>query len=139
MFAIQPELLYAQKGATLNLSAEGETATGSFEINYVEIPVLAALTFAPRGNVRPFVFGGPAFGIKVGARAEVVDEELEGFDESLKDIDVGVVVGAGAELSRFILEARYNFGLSELNDDPEPGEPVIKNRAFSVLVGVRFP
>ena len=41
---------------------------------------------------------------------------------------------AGVEVSRFIIEGRYNMGLTNVAKEGDE----VKNRAFSVLAGVRF-
>jgi aspartyl-tRNA(Asn)/glutamyl-tRNA(Gln) amidotransferase subunit A len=59
-------------------------------------------------------------------------EELTG--ETLKSFDLGLVVGAGVEFGRALVEGRYTHGLLETGD----GDDSPKNRVFSVLVGFRF-
>lgn len=142
MFSVQPEALYAQKGTLFELSSVAASAKISFEIDYLEIPVLGYLSFAPDAMVRPFVFGGPFVGIKTRASAVgefgSTREDFEGFDELIRSNDAGVAVGGGVEIGRLSVEARYHVGLRDINAEPEPGDPKLKTRAFSVLVGMRF-
>lgn len=138
LFSVQPEMLFAQKGTTLDVTFRGVTVESSIDIDYLEIPVLGAFSFQPQQRVRPFVFAGPAFGIRLRAEAEVAGQELEGFDEGIRNWEAGLVFGGGVEISRLSVEARYNVGLTDLSEEREPGDPELKNRAFSVLVGVRF-
>jgi len=140
MFSIQPEVLFVQKGAAFDVSRGGRTIEGHMEIDYVEIPVLAAVSFVPQGTVRPFVFGGPAVGIKTRARAEAAGREFDDFEDGIEDSEVGLVFGAGVEVSRFLVEARDSVGLSDIgvHDGDEDDLPGLKTRVFSVLAGVGF-
>jgi hypothetical protein len=51
--------------------------------------------------------------------------------------DVGVVIGAGVEITRLILEARYEWGFLAINKQFADIEE-IKTRTFTLLVGIRF-
>ena len=53
--AIQPEVLWVQKGA----SGTSEGANLTFQLDYLEIPILANFRFSPENRIRPFVFTGP--------------------------------------------------------------------------------
>ena len=129
MFSIQPEVLYAQKGAKL----EGGGETGKVKLDYLEIPILGVISLGSGGS-SPYIVIGPSFGVKMNAKLEVGGQEETDFDDEVKKGDVGLVLGAGAKLSRFLVEARYNLGLTNV---AEAGDEV-KNRAFSFLVGVGF-
>ena len=48
---------------------------------------------------------------------------------------MSLAVGAGVDMGRFRLDARYNWGLSRLNTDTRAGFE-IKSREFTVLAGV---
>ncbi len=47
--------------------------------------------------------------------------------------------GGGIERDRFLLEARYTLGLTDMATDFYFHEDTLKNRAFSVMIGVRLP
>ena len=76
MFSLQPELLFTMKGSKYD---EEDTETdedgwqsyykyeGSWNLNYLEIPVLAKLKIPMEGNIKPNVFMGPALGINISA------------------------------------------------------------------------
>jgi hypothetical protein len=115
--AVQPEILYTQKGAEL------EAATNPFEyrFSYVEVPLLWKLTLAGRDAAfRPNLYAGPFVGVKVGAQVETYhDRGQEESDEvslpSARGIDAGIAAGIGADLSlgpgRILVDIRYEKSL----------------------------
>ncbi len=145
--SLQTELLYVQKGGGGEVSIPGEgSASIDLELDYVEVPVLLRLA-VPVGLFRSYIFAGPAVSFEVGCqvRFEVLGESEtedceDDFDRSTTD--VGVMAGAGFALpvgiGRILLEARYNVGLVNLEDDPE-GNNDIKNRALNVFAGFSIP
>lgn len=139
VFAIQPELLWVQKGAKATDSSGGGTSSGSFEIDYVELPLLGRFIARPRGSVRPYVMVGPVVGYRASAKVTSTSggrTEASDFKDETKDTDVGVVFGAGLKAGLFVVEARYTLGLTDIAKHPSEGSDKIKNKGFLVLVGI---
>lgn len=143
-FAVQPELLYAQKGVegTFTDDETGERVKLTLKNDYVEMPVLARYTFPLRAPIRPFVLAGPSFALSANCEAEGSSGGVSASVDcdrfaSLNDFDVGGIAGAGLEMpvgrNAVTLGARYEFGFSEVFD-----ESTAKNRAWSILLGIRF-
>ena len=134
--ALQTEALYSQQGAEI----EEQGASGSIELDYVTVPVLLRVSSAPSGQASFHVFGGPSLGFRVRARSSGSFEgetSSEDISDDVERFDLGVTTGAGVEIGRLTIDGRYTWGLSNLNKD-ESDELEIKNRVFSVMVGVRF-
>ncbi|HET8808650.1 MAG TPA: porin family protein [Flavobacteriaceae bacterium] len=115
-FAIQPELLYSQQGADFDL--------GEFDLSYVNVPIILKYYLVKGLNIQV----GPQFGF-------VVDDNLgEIFDDfDNNDFDTSGVVGLGYDFPFGIrLDARYNFGLTEISDNGG------KNSVVSLAVGFSF-
>lgn len=133
-FSVQPEVLYSQKGAKAKEGGDEIT----LELDYLDIPVLARVTAGgPTGLV---LFGGPSFGFKVRARSKLdVGGTKEDTDigSDVETFDLGLVVGAGLQSRSILVDARYQWGLSNINKD-EFDATEVKNRVFSVLLGFRF-
>ena len=60
------------------------------------------------------------------------------FDE-LTSMDLGAVAGAGASIATsgslsVSVDAVYNLGLSSISESDD-----VKNRAFSIMAGIRIP
>jgi hypothetical protein len=131
--AIQPEVLFATKGAT---ATDGINEL-RIQLSYVDIPILARVTPAPD---KPFYFlVGPSVNFNTSATAvDLVPEEMEeDIKDDIKGTEFGLVFGAGVTIRRFLLEGRYIAGLSNIADNPDIVESV-RNRGIAILAGVRF-
>jgi len=143
VLSIQPEFLYLQKG--MQESEQGVDVT--FAIDYVEIPVLLRINVPVEGNIAPYFLVGPAVAFKAGCEIRGEDQGVEvtvDCDEAeveIKSMDLGGVVGVGLSFGagpgNFHVGARYNYGLTILDDSGEDDD--VKSRAFSFLAGYSFP
>ena len=142
-FFVQPEILYAPKGA--KESEAGAEAT--FELDYLEIPVLFGAEFPIGEGLTPRVFAGPEVAFEIGC--QVTGEEggvsasfdCEDLGLETKSVDFGLVFGAGVGIPlggfELILDGRYDLGLTNIDDSGEEGS--VKNRAWQFMAGVGFP
>jgi len=122
-WAIQPELVYSSQGMTQQLAGE----EFEWKINYVNIPVMVQYMF--EGGFR--VQAGPQLGILTSAEIEDTD-----IDDNLNKIDFSLGFGFGYKSSSgFGVDARYNLGLSNINDN---GSNDIMNRVLQVGVFYQF-
>jgi opacity protein-like surface antigen len=137
--AAQPEVLYAHKG--VNLDLDGETI-GAYHLSYIEIPVLARAGFRVTPNLAPYLLFGPEFGILLTAELENSRGEFSDSKDGLKTTDVGLVFGGGVAIDiaaikgTINVEARYDLGLTDINDTGAGG--FVKNRAFFVMLGYQY-
>lgn len=143
-FSIQPEVLYSMKGAQLNYNnALMGSGKYRFNLNYVEVPVLAVFNVAKNFNIHA---GGYAAYL---ASVKVKDVDNEGnvnhVDELNKDnfqtFDYGLIGGIGFDISNVTLGARYNYGLKEIGKSGTFAGEVAnnaKNSAVSIYVGFAF-
>ena len=70
--------------------------------------------------------------------ATVGGEEVDvDIDEDVEDFDFGIVGGLEYAIGRFSIDARYTFGLTDLNG-AEGDDTKAKNRVLSVMAGWRF-
>lgn len=143
-FFIQPEVLYAPKGA--KESEFGAEVT--IGLDYIEIPLLFGAEFGVGQGLTPRVFAGPSVAFEVScklsgefegisASADCSEEEIE-----TKSVDFGLVFGAGLGIPvggfEIIIDGRYDLGLTNINDsDLDDGS--VKNRAWQFMAGVGFP
>jgi len=145
MFAIQPEVLYSQKG----IKVEDVGATAKFKLDYIEVPVLFKVNIPIEGSkVRPSVYAGPAVALKasckvsgsLGGVSVDVDCDDPSIDVPVKSTDFGVAFGGGIAFdvggAEVGVDVRYTLGLSKVSDDPDPFD--IKNRVISIMGTVGF-
>ena len=142
-WAVQLEILYSSKGSSEEFEITDEegvsagTATGTFKLDYIEIPLLAR--FSPSGGPI-FLIAGPSFAFKTSGQFTLegvpdADDDLEWITDS----DLGLSIGLGAAANSFIgpveFDLRYTWGMTNLNDG-EGAE--FKNRALLATVGLIF-
>ncbi|MEO5776183.1 MAG: porin family protein [Flavobacterium sp.] len=116
-FHVQPELLYSMEGAD-----NDET-----NLDFIRIPVMAKFFVGEGFNLQ----AGPEFAFVAGGGA---------IKDSLKSMDFGLGLGAAYEMSSGLMfDARYNLGLSDLNDDAVAfGDAKITTTSFQIGLGYRF-
>jgi hypothetical protein len=129
--ALQPEFLYSRKGSVSNLIQGTSGVDSDNKLTYFDIPVLFRWQIIKFLNIH----AGPQFSILTKA---VTDDgtTTEDIKDELKNSDVGLIVGAEANLPlRLNLTARYVFGLTDVSnvEDIE-----IKNSTFQLTLGIRL-
>ena len=141
-FAIEPEVLFAQKG----VKSSDATSTANLKLSYVEVPVLLKFRFpgTSGGVVVPHLYAGPYLGFKAGCRVSGTDGTLtvsgkcesQPFDVKVKSTDFGATFGGGVDVGRAIIDVRYDLGLSKIGNNTSNND--VKNRVFYLLAGWTF-
>jgi hypothetical protein len=159
MFSVQAEVLYDTKGAKFEYTdpTSNEEETVNFNLNYINIPIMAKATF---GDAIKF-FGeiGPTIGFLMSAKydgeTEYTSYEIDPNDplnlietkvkykDSFKGTDFGLVIGAGAVIPagnlNLLADLRYNFSLGTIAEEPETGDAGdLKNGVISINLGLLF-
>ncbi|MBL3656896.1 porin family protein [Fulvivirga sediminis] len=139
-FAIQPELLYATKGASTEYGSNDVfdiDGKADFNLNYIELPVLATFKLgdAVDINVGPYV--SYLVGTSIDSDDDIFGENSYDLDrDDFKKFDYGLSGGVGFNFSAITLGARYNYGLAEIadSDDAEFFLGDAKNSSATVFV-----
>lgn len=121
--AIVPELIYSVQGSDVSTA----TSTQSRELAYVNIPILLKLYLVGGLNLQ----AGPQFGFLASATEGGTDVK-----SLYKGSDTSVALGAGLDISKFVIDVRYNMGLSEINDSASSS--ATKNQVFQLSVGFKL-
>ena len=137
--AIQPEVLYTQKGTKWEEVFMG--GTWNINLNYLEIPVLFKVIMPIQGMIKPHLFVGPYFAYNLTAKWKIVyngqSEEID-VDEEIKDGDFGAVFGGGIDFGlpagKIVFDARYSLGLTTIDEEGSD----VKNNVFSFMLGYAF-
>lgn len=124
-FAVQIEALVARKGAT-ELVRFGD----SLKVTYLEVPVMLRVRNVL--GTGGYLFAGPSVGFALSSTYEDDGVEEDAGDE-LHDVDVGLTAGAGVEIKRLGIEARYTWGLRSVFQDGDAPEVNFRNRTFTVM------
>lgn len=140
-WGLQPEVLFSTKGADLDSGLTGENGPASYDLGYLNVPVLAKF-YAPVGTLlSPNLYAGPEVGFKLYGDSN--DNEI---DDELKAAEFSIVFGAGLDFNMgsdptdFIqtagIDLRYSLGLTDAFDTPQ--EPEARNGAFLVALFLGF-
>jgi len=109
--ALQPEILYSQKGGKYN--------GNPYQLDYWEIPILLDVTLV--GPVA--ILLGPS----------VAFNAANNGISSINNSDIGLVAGAQLNLDRILLSGRYEIGLTNVTNNQS-----IQNGTFTFMVGFSF-
>jgi len=143
VFALQPELMYIQKGSQRENDVGGTTITTTTKLDYIEVPVLAKLAIPTDGLVSPTVFAGPTVGININAKRESEgggQTSTSDISDSVSGTDFGVALGAGVDYTlnagTISFDVRYELGLTSVDDTDVDNS--IRNQGFMVTAGFGF-
>lgn len=120
-FGVQADILYSQQGA--------EFDAGKFDLTYVNVPIVLKIYVIKGLNLQ----AGPQFGflVKDEVRFDLIDFAGELDNDTT---DISAIAGAGYDLPFGLrVDARYNFGLKDVNNKVEG-----KNQVISLAVGYSF-
>ena len=139
-FSLQPEMLFVMKGVNLDLANNAGDATA--KVNYLELPLFMRFNQRLNDTLRGFVMAGPAFSIKVGTGGTL--DGVSGtsdfdIDPAIGSRDFGLAFAGGLEWQKFLVEARYVLGLTDIATDIYVHADDLTNRSFSIMVGLRLP
>jgi hypothetical protein len=146
--SLQPEANFTMKGIQLTeppvpeINQYGQVVgyiggSNTFSLNYFEIPLLLK-AHAPLG---PQIIGslsaGPSLGMLLSANNHYSFLQGGSGNEALNaaGLDWGIMFGAGIDLDRFLLDVRYDLGLSAVYQDFFKGAT---NSVLSLEVGYRI-
>ena len=154
------------------VTVEQGSAKGSYHLDYLDIPILLKFMVPLQSAIKPYFAVGPSFGLLLSSKDKKsgsglfqefpasgalpgdtvslpisVDTTVD-QKESTKSLDIGLVLGWGAEIplgpGDFTLDMRYSFGLSntvKLTDADkaagftESDLPGRLNSLFAIMVG----
>jgi hypothetical protein len=124
---LQADVLYSKQGAELTVSNILE----EIDLSYVNVPIVLKYYVFQGLNIQV----GPQFGFVIN---DNIKEILKGQVDA-KSADVSGVVGLGYDLPLGLrVDARYNFGFSDVLDGIVPGQTTegdSSNKVFSIAVG----
>jgi hypothetical protein len=126
---IEGKLMYVKKGA------KNSTGTLVYDTRYLEIPILLRINAGSNSlnGVLGYFIVGPAFDILLKADRSGLDVK-----DDYQGLDLGLQIGGGIEITRFVVEASLTKGLRKVNDGNLANLTPIKTRKFAVDFGIRF-
>ena len=156
-FGIDFGVLYSMEGCKSDLVIATGTGASAYlakgvkwNMDYINIPILAQ--YYPINGLA--IKAGVQFGFIVRQKAKIdvdgiqfrdgtIDEFFNWFNEhrtaafpegKLNKFDFSIPVGLSYEYQSFVLDARYNIGVTKLVKDADQG----RNSTFSITIGYKF-
>lgn len=131
-FGITAGLLYTMQGC------KDKDVDANFNLDYINVPVLANVYVAPGLALK----AGPQIGFLTRAKLDDVD-----MKDVCNTIDFSIPVGVSYEISDFVIDFRYNIGITSVSKNKEIKADVIeiesdrktRNSVFMLTVGYKIP
>ena len=137
VFAIQPEVLFSTKGTRTTYDVLGFDGDVKFNLNYIDIPVLAVFKLGDDAEIHV----GPYFGYLVSASSDV-DGDFDDYEELDRDDykawDYGLSAGVGFNVGAVQIGARYNYGLQKIADSDSADTALGDSKNSNAQVYVSF-
>ena len=134
-FGIDFGVLYSMEGCKMDLAvAAGEGASAylakgvNINLDYINIPILAQ--YYPVKGLAIKAGIQPAFNVRHKASKDGDKVNIDG----VKSFNFSIPVGLSYEYQSFVLDARYNIGVTKLFKDADQG----RNSTFSITIGYKF-
>ena len=125
-FSVQAEGLFSSQGGKAKYEADGVVGVArDIKLDYISVPVLAKFYILPNTLS---ITAGPQFSFLVNDADDIL--ETKKFDLAASGgLELKIIAGLFAQ-------ARYNIGLTNVNDSEVRGD--VKNGVFQVSVGYFF-
>lgn len=127
-FAVQPELVYSKQGAEYSIAG----VNTRLKLNYINVPIMLQYMFNNGFRLE----AGPQVGFLIKAESETNKTETN-IKDDIKTVEFGLGFGIGYihTPTGFGVDARYNLGLSKINEN---GSDKLTNRGIQLGVFYQF-
>lgn len=113
--------LYSMQGAKYDKATT--------KLDYINVPILANV-YVARGLAVKLGLQ-PGFNVNSKAKSNGVSVEAD-FDA--KTVDLSIPIGLSYEFNNFVIDGRYNWGLTKVAKDSD-----CKNSVFQITLGYKLP
>ena len=135
-FGLQFGLLYSMegyKGKGIAVTGQGEQigaylTDAKYNFDYLNIPILAQYYVVKGLAVKAGI--QPAFNVRHKGSVDGNTVNIEG----VKSFNFSIPVGLSYEYQNFVLDARYNIGVTKIYKDADQG----RNSTFAITLGYKF-
>ncbi len=104
-----------------------------FTLTYINIPIMANYYVAPGLAIKAGIQPGFLVSQKLKVKTSVGDVE-NSDSEGYKKFDLSIPLGLSYEISDFVIDARYNLGVTKVFDNSK-----CKNSVIMLTVGYKIP
>jgi opacity protein-like surface antigen len=108
--ALQPELVYSVQGAQFDVAG----VNNKINLGYINVPLMVQYMFDNGFRLQ----AGPQIGFLANAKSKTNNASFD-VKNNFKKVDIGLGAGIGyvEPSSGLGIDARYNFGLSDINEN----------------------
>ena len=125
-FGIDFGVLYSMEGC--RFKADGADKSLFWNLDYINIPILAQ--FYPTKGLALKAGVQPGFNVRHKASYDGNSANMDGVNS----FNFSIPVGLSYEISSFVIDARYNIGITKIFKDADQG----RNSTTSLTVGYKF-
>ena len=151
--SLRPGVSYVQKGYAVAFDLQGDPATevpsfvgsGTFAVDYLEVPVLLGYRFASRSGLEVTAEAGPTVGYKVRSGSDCSGDVAEtcardGFDREgdIGPVEFGGAVGVAVGAGPFGVGLRYTGSLGRVDDPDVTTFTDVRHRALTATAHYVF-
>lgn len=138
LFAIQPEVLFRQRGAYNKF--EFANIEQRINLTYIDVPLLFKLRVPIADVVYPHIYAGPqgSFSLKGEYEIDLFDGATFEDQINVRKFDFGGVFGFGVDVltDKIFFTSDVRFGLGALKVDNSNNPMDLKNKDISFMVGI---
>lgn len=127
IFSVSAGLIYSMQGN----KAKAEGVTQTTKLDYINIPILANVYVTKGLAVKLGV--QPAFNVSDKVKLSGGSASFEAKDVGAESFDFSIPVGLSYEFNNVVIDARYNFGVTNIADGGDA-----KNSVFQFTLGYKF-
>lgn len=127
IFSVSAGLIYSMQGN----KAKEDGVTLTTKLDYINIPILANVYVTKGLAVKLGV--QPAFNVSYKQKLSGGKASVEAEDVGAESFDFSIPVGLSYEFNNVVIDARYNFGVTNIADGGDS-----KNSVFQFTLGYKF-
>lgn len=127
IFSLSAGALYSMQGCKGDV--EGYDAT--VKLDYLNIPILANVYVAKGLAVKLGI--QPGFNVTSKASVEKGGTKVTTELDDVESVDFSIPIGLSYEINNFVIDGRYNLGVSKIMDGSDS-----KNSVFQFTLGYKF-
>lgn len=135
LFSLSAGALYSMQGEKEDGTNAGTKYKATMKLDYINMPILANI-YVTKGLAVKFGIQ-PGFNIsskmKVSQGSTSVSMSLSDLGFDTNSFDFSIPIGLSYEFNNFVIDGRYNIGVTKVIDDFD-----YKNRVFQFTVGYKF-
>ena len=132
IFSLSAGALYSMQGCKGTAEDEdGNTGDVSLKLDYINVPILANVYVVKGLAVKLGI--QPGFNVRHKATASVSGVNVTTNLPGIKSVDFSIPIGVSYEFNRFVIDGRYNLGVTKLIDGADS-----KHSVFQFTFGYKF-